>query len=162
MQVLPNRSSLFASSSPVPQNAKPAPNHGKPNLAPKPPPVTQQQSNNISANSTVNNNVKTSVTRHQSMKSPRYTAFFLIFYIGKLTAPSILHTYRSSGPLNGLQFPPNANHFGTIRSPPGSNFNKSSESISKPGKCDNVIHYRTFILSIIYGSLNRSTNGPTT
>lgn len=71
LSVLPNKSTLFGgSSSPAPSvpqtqpSPKPVPNHGKPNLAPKPPGM---QLNTSVTNS--NNNGR--VARHHSMRSPR-------------------------------------------------------------------------------------------
>lgn len=48
--------------------------HGKPNLAPKPPPqLSLAVNNNSNINNDINNDSsRKSVARHQSMKSPRY------------------------------------------------------------------------------------------
>lgn len=92
MSLLPNKSTLF-SSTPTPQpqtspqspsfsigsnssapssspnlpslsSTKPVINHGKPNLAPKPPGMVPM----------VGNGTRSSVARHQSMRSPRYVS----------------------------------------------------------------------------------------
>lgn len=91
IQLLPNKSTLFASSSPQPQQQpqspsfnmsgnsasspvppKPTINYGKPNLAPKPPGMTVQ----VPGNGT-NAPARPTVARHQSMRSPRYAICFL-------------------------------------------------------------------------------------
>lgn len=78
LSILPNKSTLFGGSSnssssgspqppPVPQtlpSPKPVPNHGKPNLAPKPPGMQFNTS-------VASNNGSSRVARHHSMRSPR-------------------------------------------------------------------------------------------
>lgn len=91
MSILPNKSTLF-SSTPQPQTSpqspsfsigsnssapssspnphsqsstKPVINHGKPNLAPKPPGMVP----------VLGNGTRSSVARHQSMRSPRYVRY---------------------------------------------------------------------------------------
>lgn len=92
-------------------------NHGKPNLAPKPPPqlklVTSGNGNGNGNNSSLNGDSNRKVVaRHQSMKSPRYTSC-----LSHLISALILFSdFRSppvamspSGPFNS------DNHFGTMR-----------------------------------------------
>lgn len=106
-EAIANRSSLFKNS-PQQIAAAPSPptqkiNHGKPNLAPRPPPqLSLAISNNSSisggfnSNSSLNNSVnnidgnrKNSVARHQSMKSPRYFLSFLDLNINCLICPCL-------------------------------------------------------------------------
>jgi hypothetical protein len=90
---IPNRSSLFNHSfnsnnvnninsrdnfESKSQSSAPKINHGKPNLAPKPPPqlslaMNNNNNNNVNvSNNSLNDGSRKSVARHQSMKSPRY------------------------------------------------------------------------------------------
>lgn len=55
-------------------------NHGKPNLAPKPPPQLSLAINNNS-NSSLNDSSRKAVARHQSMKSPRYNGCICLIYV---------------------------------------------------------------------------------
>lgn len=66
--VVANKSSLFNTMANQPMQIH-KPNHGKPNLAPKPPGAPPGSAQNSG---------KTSVARHHSMKSPRYWKNFLI------------------------------------------------------------------------------------
>lgn len=78
---IPNKSSLFntqksqTNSSSTSTPVLPKISHGKPNLAPKPPPqLSLAVNNNSNVNNDNSNDVsRKSVARHQSMKSPRYT-----------------------------------------------------------------------------------------
>jgi len=101
---IPNRSSLFNHSfnsnnvnnitsrdnfESKSQSSAPKINHGKPNLAPKPPPqlslAMNNNNNNVNiSNNSLNDGSRKSVARHQSMKSPRYYAnmcAILLFFI---------------------------------------------------------------------------------
>jgi hypothetical protein len=76
-----NKSSLFntqKSQTSIAAPAAPKFSHGKPNLAPKPPPQLSLAINNNSIlNNEVSNDVsRKAVARHQSMKSPRYISSF--------------------------------------------------------------------------------------
>lgn len=87
-EVFANKSSLFSNPANsakyvAPINPPKVINHGKPNLAPKPPNFLKLS--NTGSSNNVNNNVNndsnrknSSVTRHQSMKSPRWNNLFLI------------------------------------------------------------------------------------
>lgn len=95
---IPNKSSLFNHSSnnvnninsrdnfeSKSQSSAPKINHGKPNLAPKPPPLLSLPMNNNNtsnvniSNNSLNDGSRKSVARHQSMKSPRYYAICVLF-----------------------------------------------------------------------------------
>lgn len=159
-QLIPNKSTLFAtqspqSQSPQPQSPiinhhhhqqqhqsssptppKPVINHGKPNLAPKPPGMVfppNAPTNGIGSN---NNNAsgapaRPTVARHQSMRSPRFISHSLFF-----SNPIILVNHTNflfrSPPIamtnDGPVFPSKTNNFGTIRS--RNNF--STDEINKP------------------------------
>ena len=91
-EVFANKSSLFSNpansakyvGNVAPINPPKVINHGKPNLAPKPPNFLKLS--NTGSSNNVNNNVNndsnrknSSVTRHQSMKSPRWNNLYTIF-----------------------------------------------------------------------------------
>lgn len=89
------------------QPSAPKINHGKPNLAPKPPPQLSLPVNSNSSSNSLNDGNRKSVARHQSMKSPR--------------SPPI--GIAPTGPTFN-----NDNHFGTIRNP--SSQNKMQEALN--------------------------------
>ncbi|KAL7035178.1 hypothetical protein ACKWTF_008259 [Chironomus riparius] len=95
------------------QSSAPKINHGKPNLAPKPPPQLSLPMNNNNnnngniSNNSLNDGSRKSVARHQSMKSPRSPPITLA---------------STTGPFNS------DNHFGTIRNP--SSHNKTQEALN--------------------------------
>uniref|UniRef100_A0A336MI93 CSON012699 protein n=1 Tax=Culicoides sonorensis TaxID=179676 RepID=A0A336MI93_CULSO len=137
MSLLPNKSTLFSSSTGTPQpqvspqspsfsinsnsshlsnssssspappplplsSTKPVINHGKPNLAPKPPGMVPN----------VGNGTRPIVARHQSMRSPR--------------SPPIM-----GGDGNPV-FPSNANKFGTVRMKPFTSTEQINQQFSYP------------------------------
>ncbi|XP_070496191.1 WAS/WASL-interacting protein family member 2-like isoform X1 [Chironomus tepperi] len=122
---IPNRSSLFNNSfnnnnvnnisskdssfESKSQSSAPKINHGKPNLAPKPPPqLSLAMNNNVNnSNNSLNDGSRKTVARHQSMKSPRSPPITLA---------------STTGPFN------TDNHFGTIRNP--SNHHKTQEALN--------------------------------
>jgi hypothetical protein len=93
---IPNKSSLFNKSqlgaAPTVPNPPKVVNHGKPNLAPKPPPQLKLLGNNGNEGNNDNNlngdSNRKIVARHQSMKSPRYLSAFpsIVWCFNILTA----------------------------------------------------------------------------
>lgn len=84
---VPNSSSLF-NRNPTVLNPPKIINHGKPNLAPKPPPQLKLASSNNSVNTENNENLnnngdsnRKAVARHQSMKSPRYSSNISLYSV---------------------------------------------------------------------------------
>lgn len=106
---IPNRSSLFNHSfnsnnvnnsrdnfESKSQSSAPKINHGKPNLAPKPPPqlslAMNNNNNNVNiSNNSLNDGSRKSVARHQSMKSPRYYMLICVLFCYSLISLSVFH-----------------------------------------------------------------------
>ncbi|XP_055705145.1 WAS/WASL-interacting protein family member 1 isoform X3 [Phlebotomus papatasi] len=119
--VVANKSSLFNTMANQPMQIH-KPNHGKPNLAPKPPGAPPGSAQNSG---------KTSVARHHSMKSPRLLRLnrdgtYYFFECTRDTSPPV-----TPSNLGGPVFP-TGSHFGTLRGT--QNLFQSQESIHVNGR----------------------------